>query len=67
MAKTLVGLYDTFAEAERVVDDLLKNGFQRHTIHLATHDGDGHRADFTYATQEPASGGHDVVTPRCFL
>jgi uncharacterized protein (TIGR02271 family) len=62
MAKTLVGLYDTFAEAEHVVDDLLRNGFQRHTIHLATHDGAGHQADFTYAKKEPAAGWHDVVT-----
>jgi hypothetical protein len=32
MAKTLVGLYDTFTDAERVVLDLVKNDFSRVTL-----------------------------------
>ena len=36
MAKTLVALYDTLAEAERVVQDLVQHGFSRRDIHLRT-------------------------------
>jgi uncharacterized protein (TIGR02271 family) len=36
MAKTLVGLYETFAEAEQVVQDLGRHGFARSDIQLAT-------------------------------
>src|SRR5919202_129016 len=35
MAKTLVALYDTFADAERVVQELIEDGFARRDIHLA--------------------------------
>jgi stress response protein YsnF len=35
MAKTLVALYDTFADAERVVQELIADGFARSHIHLA--------------------------------
>src|SRR5256714_8366884 len=35
MAKTLVALYDTITEAERVVHELLADGFPRSAIHLA--------------------------------
>jgi uncharacterized protein (TIGR02271 family) len=35
MAKTLVALYDTFADAERVVHELIADGFARSDIHLA--------------------------------
>jgi uncharacterized protein (TIGR02271 family) len=35
MAKTLVALYDTCTDAERVVQELLKDGFTRSEVHLA--------------------------------
>src|SRR5919198_2166409 len=35
MAKTLVALYDTFTDAERVVQELIDDGFARSDIHLA--------------------------------
>ena len=35
MAKTLVALYDTIADAERVVHELIADGFARSHIHLA--------------------------------
>jgi uncharacterized protein (TIGR02271 family) len=35
MAKTLVALYDTFTDAERVVQELIDYGFARSDIHLA--------------------------------
>jgi stress response protein YsnF len=35
MAKTLVALYDTFTDAERVVQELIEDGFARNDIHLA--------------------------------
>jgi uncharacterized protein (TIGR02271 family) len=49
MSKTLVGLYDTHAEATQVVDALSKNNFQRSNIDLVGHNGgshsDGHMRD----------------------
>jgi uncharacterized protein (TIGR02271 family) len=42
MSKTLVGLYDTYAEATQVVDALSQNNFQRTHIYLVGHDGEGH-------------------------
>ena len=35
MAKTLVALYDTFADAEHVVQELIDDSFARSDIHLA--------------------------------
>ena len=35
MAKTLVALYDTFTDAERVVQELIDDGFARSDVHLA--------------------------------
>ena len=35
MAKTLVALYDTFTDAEQVVQELIADGFTRSAIHLA--------------------------------
>jgi len=52
MAKTLVGLYDTFTEAQNVVQDLEKHGFSRSDISLATHNTGGVKnkyVDYTYA------------------
>ena len=38
MAKTLVALYDTVPEAERVVQELMADGFAQSDIHLALND-----------------------------
>ena len=38
MAKTLVALYDTVTNAERVVQELMADGFARSDIHLALND-----------------------------
>ena len=35
MAKTLVALYDTFADAEHVVQELIADGFARSDINMA--------------------------------
>ena len=35
MAKTLVALYDTFTDAERVVHELIDDGFAHSDVHLA--------------------------------
>ena len=35
MAKTLVALYDTFTDAEHVVQELIEDGFSRSDMHLA--------------------------------
>ena len=39
MAKTLVALYVTVAEAEQVIHDLVQHGFARSDMHLITHGG----------------------------
>src|SRR5918911_194322 len=52
MAKTLVGLYDTFAEAEHVVEDLVQHGFSHSDIRLATHDSAGRHATATATMAE---------------
>jgi uncharacterized protein (TIGR02271 family) len=51
MAKTLVGLYDTFADAEHVVQDLVKNDFSRSDIRLITHDAHDRQADEHYSKE----------------
>jgi len=45
MAKILVGLYDTIAEAERVVVDLIEHDFVRIAMRRMIHDVQGHEAD----------------------
>jgi uncharacterized protein (TIGR02271 family) len=52
MAKTLVGLYDTFADAEHVVQDLVNNDFSRSDISLVAHDASDRQADYSYAQEE---------------
>jgi uncharacterized protein (TIGR02271 family) len=52
MAKTLVGLYDTFTDAQQVVRELEKSGFSRRNISLATHsagDVKNQHVDYIYA------------------
>ena len=43
MAKTLVALYDTCTDAERVVQELIKDGFTRSDVHLALDHTEGCR------------------------
>lgn len=43
MAKTIVGLFDTFAEAQDVVQDLIDNGFRREDISVISRDNDSER------------------------
>jgi hypothetical protein len=44
MAKTVVGLFDTFAEAQSVVQQLANSGFQREDISLIANDARGEYA-----------------------
>ena len=46
MAKTIVGLFDTFAEAQTVVQDLVNNGFSRDAISLVANDARGEYANY---------------------
>jgi uncharacterized protein (TIGR02271 family) len=65
MAKTLVGLYDTFTDAEGVVQDLVKHDFSRSDIHLATQSAThaaGRTADPADAREAKwGSGGTDLM------
>jgi len=59
MAKTLVGLYGTLAEAERVVVDLVEHDFVRIAIRRMTHDAQRQDADEAYSREglRAADGG----------
>jgi len=65
MAKTLVGLYDTFTESKQVVQELVENGFSRGDIRVATHSAEDvkdHGADYTYTeTASSASRGRGLI------
>lgn len=50
MAKTVVGLMDSFNEAEKVVDDLVRNGFPREDIGLVGQ-GQGPGAEEKYPSE----------------
>jgi len=58
MAKTLVALYATVAEAEQVVQDLIQHGFSHSDIRLITHEGAGHHPTATHA--ERLAVGNDL-------
>lgn len=66
MAKTLVGLYDTFTESKQVVQELVENGFSRSDITLATHsaeDVEDYDADYTYAETGSSTGrGRELIS-----
>jgi len=57
MAKTLVALYATVAEAEQVVQDLVQHGFSHSDIRLITQDGAGHPPTATHAERLAAGDG----------
>lgn len=66
MAKTLVGLYDTFSDAQHVVEDLAKAGFSRSDISLATHSTSGvknQHADYSYSEPRASTGsrGRELI------
>ena len=46
MAKTVVGLFDTSAEAQSAVQELINSGFQRNDISLVANDAQGQYANY---------------------
>ncbi|HEX8682768.1 MAG TPA: YsnF/AvaK domain-containing protein [Ardenticatenaceae bacterium] len=44
--KTVVGLFDTFAEAQNVVQDLVDSGFSRENISIVANDASGEYAEY---------------------
>jgi uncharacterized protein (TIGR02271 family) len=66
MAKTLVGLYDTFTEAKQVVQELVENGSSRSDITLATHSAEDvkdYNADYTYVETGSSTGrGRELMS-----
>jgi uncharacterized membrane protein len=46
MAKTVVGLFDDFSEAQSVVQELVNNGYAREDISLAANDATGEYAKY---------------------
>jgi hypothetical protein len=61
MAKTLVGLYNTLAEAERVVVDLVEHDFVRIAMRQMTHDAPGQEANAAYAREELRAAEGSVI------
>jgi uncharacterized protein (TIGR02271 family) len=57
MAKTLVALYDTCTDAERVVQELLKDGFTRSDVHLALDHTEGCETPHAAVARDAASEG----------
>ena len=57
MAKTLVALYDTFTDAERVVQELMEDGFTRSDIHLALDHTRGRAAQHASVERDSAYEG----------
>jgi len=53
--KTVVGLFDTFAEAQNVVQDLVDSGFSRDNISIVANDASGEYAE--YDSQGNAADG----------
>ncbi len=54
--KTIVALYDDFAEAQRVVQDLVDRGFQRNSISIIASDADGEHANYLAEEDDDVSG-----------
>lgn len=53
--KTVVGLFDTFAEAQNVVQDLVDSGFSRENISIVANDANGEYA--TYDSEGDVADG----------
>jgi hypothetical protein len=52
MAKTVVGLFDTFEEAQHAMQDLVENGFQAHDISMVTNDASEEHAAYLKKDQD---------------
>jgi hypothetical protein len=61
MAKTLVALYDTFTDAERVVQELIDDKFARSDIHLALDRTKSREARSSFVEQDSAYEGTNLV------
>src|SRR5919198_6564178 len=61
MAKTLVALYDTFADAERVVQELIADGFARSDIHMALDRTKSHAAHASSVEWDSAYEGANLI------
>src|SRR5436309_15084342 len=61
MAKTLVALYDTVADAERVVQELIADGCARSDIHLALDRTKSHAAPASSVEWESAYEGANLI------
>jgi uncharacterized protein (TIGR02271 family) len=61
MAKTLVALYDTCPDAERVVQELLKDGFTRSDVHLALDHTEGCETQHAAVEWDSAHEGDTFV------
>jgi uncharacterized protein (TIGR02271 family) len=61
MAKTLVALYDTVPDAERVVQELMADGFARSDIHLALNDTQSRATQRSTVEGDTAYAGALVV------
>lgn len=57
--KTVVGLFESFDEAQRVVQDLIDNGFRRDNVSVVANDAEGR-----YAQQHRAVGDRDRTGRR---
>ena len=57
MAKTVVGLFDDFTEAQNVVQDLVDSGFRREDISIAANQtAAGYTGDGTTVDGDPGTG-----------
>jgi uncharacterized protein (TIGR02271 family) len=56
MAKTVVGLFDDFSEAQSVVQDLVNNSFTREDISIAANDATGEYAKYADSGVSEMSG-----------
>jgi hypothetical protein len=61
MAKTLVALYDTFADAEHVVQELIADGFARSDIHMALDRTTSHAAHPASVEWDSAYEGANLI------
>jgi uncharacterized protein (TIGR02271 family) len=61
MTKTLVALYDTFADAERVVQELIADGFARSDIHMALDRTKSHAAHASSVEWDSAYEGAHLI------
>jgi uncharacterized protein (TIGR02271 family) len=61
MAKTLVALYDTCTDAERVVQELITDGFARSDIHLALDHTEGCETQHAAVEWDSAYAGENLL------